>query len=674
MDPIKLFSTSLVTLGASFLLASILTSRQIYRLAPAAFRGRWVILSGLICFFLLGYLAFIVLQFTDIPFPLELLVGLVFMGGASFVFLIIDLSKKSIDNLHDLNNNLERLIAERTAELVQANYSLHDQIVEREAIEARLQEAKSAAEAANLAKSEFLANMSHEIRTPMNAILGFTEILLKNANHEQRQEYLQLVQNSATRLMDLINDILDFSKIEANKVDLESISFDLESLAQSCLKMLAVKAHDKGLELVCSIDHQVPRQVCGDPGRLRQILINLLGNAIKFTEKGEIILRIALDKGGTAALNPGEIRLHFTVQDTGIGIPPELCEIIFDSFTQGDGSTTRKYGGTGLGLTISARLAKMMGGDIRVESTPGKGSTFHLTTCLTTAKADNTPITLATEEEIKDLSVLIVDDNSANRQVLATVIAPYIKRIESVADGKTALEKVRSSTFNLLLIDTQMPGMDGFDLAEQLKTIPASAHTPIILLTSSGQRGDAGRLQRLGVDGYLMKPVGSSELMDAIRAVLFKPLLPNGSRPLVTRHLLQERAMHLRILLADDEPINRQLVSILLEEKEYQVRVVENGQQALEAMAHSTFDAILMDVSMPVKDGMQTTRAIREREKESGRHIPIIAMTGHAMRSDQERCLAAGMDYYLAKPIDTSQLFSLLEKIGQNTNENSHGT
>jgi len=395
MISIKFFSIALVALGACFLFASILTGKRVYRMVPDALRGRWLVLTGLICFFLVGYVAFIILQLTDIPFPLELLVGSVFMGGAFFVFLVINLSKFSIDKLRDVNDNLERLVAQRTADLVQTNYNLHDEIAEREKIEMSLQEAKVTAEAANLAKSEFLANMSHEIRTPMNAIIGFTEILLKDDRREQRHEYLQLVQNSASRLMDIINDILDFSKIEAHKVELETIAFDLETLVQGCMKMLAVKAHKKGLELVCAIDRQVPRQVCGDPGRLRQILINLLGNAIKFTERGEVVLRVALVEDGRLA-EPGKVMLHCAVQDTGIGISPEQCGVIFDSFTQGDGSVTRKYGGTGLGLTISARLARMMGGDIRVESVLGQGSTFHLSVCLAEAEIDTPPLILAT--------------------------------------------------------------------------------------------------------------------------------------------------------------------------------------------------------------------------------------------------------------------------------------
>jgi hypothetical protein len=661
MISIQFFSTALVVLGACFLLASILTSKRVYRLVPTAHRGRWLTLTALICFFLVGYIAFILLQLTDSQFPLELLVGVVFMGGACFVFLVINLSKDSINEMRDVNDNLERLVAQRTKDLVQSNYALHDEVVERKQIEVRLQEAKTAAEAANLAKSEFLANMSHEIRTPMNAIIGFTEILLKNNLHEQRQEYLQLVQTSATRLMDIINDILDFSKIEAHKIELEEIPFELETLLQGCLKMLAKKAHEKGLELVGAIDRQLPRQVIGDPGRLRQILINLLGNAIKFTERGEVVLRAELAEDPQLAA--GKIKLHCAVQDTGIGISPAQAEIIFDSFTQGDGSTSRKYGGTGLGLTISARLAQMMGAEIRVESEPGQGSTFHFSICLAAAETPSPPLALANMAEIGHLSALIVDDNDSNRQVLASMIAPYLSRVAVAPSAVTALEKIQASSFDLLLIDSQMPVMDGFSLIERIKAIPAAAGIPIIMLTSSGQSGEARRSQGLGVNGYLMKPVSGTELLTAMRAVLVQPTAAPGERPLVTRHLLKERGTGLRILLAEDEPINQRLIMAILDGDDYQVQAVGNGQQALEALAQETFDVLLMDVSMPVMGGLDATRAIRSREKEHGGHLPIIAMTAHAMPEDREMCLTAGMDGYITKPIAPSRLFAALEQL-----------
>jgi len=608
-----------------------------------------------------GYLGFIFLQLTNCPFPLELLVGAVFMGGAFFVFLVINLSRHSIDLLRDLNDNLERQVAQRTKELVESNYALHDEIVEREQVEVSLQEAKTAAEAASLAKSEFLANMSHEIRTPMNAIIGFTDILVKNDGHAQRHDYLKLVQTSAIRLMDIINDILDFSKIEAHKVELEEIPFDLEIMMGGCLKMLAVKAHDKGLELVGSLDRQLPRQVKGDPGRLRQILINLLGNAIKFTEHGEVALRLA--PGEATPATQGMVNIHCTVRDTGIGIAPGQRGIIFDAFTQADGSMSRRYGGTGLGLTISSRLARMMGGDLWVESELGQGSTFHLSLPLAEVKEPSPPLAVASLREIEPLSALVVDDNDSNRQVLVSMLTPYLAHIEAVADGPAALERIQATAFDLLLIDAQMPLMDGFTLVGKIKAIPALASIPILMLTSSGQVGEAGQSQRLGVDGYLMKPVSSTELLEAIRVVLCRETAASGDRPLVTRHLLKERKTKLRILLAEDEPINQKLITIILEERTEEVVVVAvgDGQQAVKAWADGSFDVILMDVSMPVMGGLEATRAIRVQEGERGGHIPIIAMTAHAMQGDREMCLAAGMDGYLTKPIDPARLFAALD-------------
>jgi two-component system sensor histidine kinase/response regulator len=661
----KIFSTIMVLLGACFLSASMAISMGVYRTVPPALRGRWLTLTGLMCFFLAGYAAFIVLQFTEIPFPLEILVGSVFMGGAFFVFLVINLSKYTITKLRDVNDNLEQIVTKRTAALVRANQDLHEEIIEREETEGKLQEAKAMAEAANQAKGDFLANMSHEIRTPMNAIIGFTEILLKNGHPEQHRDYLRLVQNSADRLMGIINDILDFSKIDANKIELETIPFDLENLIQGSMKMLALKAHEKNLELVFAIDHQIPKMVCGDPGRLRQILINLVSNAIKFTEQGEVVVWVTLaDESSGQPVPPGMFMLHCAVRDTGIGIPPERLDIIFDSFTQGDGSVTRRYGGTGLGLTISLRLARMMGGDIRVESEVGQGSTFHLYLCLRRAEAEsNAPLDLASKAEVERLSVLIVDDNDSNRQVLTMMIAPYVAKVELAADGEVALEKIYRAAFDLLLIDAQMPALDGFSLVERLKAQPATARIPIIMLTSSGQSGEAGRSQRLGVNGYLMKPISGTELMRAIRAVIRGATEGDKERPLVTRHLLKERAPQLRILLAEDEPINQALAKAILEESGYRVTVVDNGQQALAALDQERFDAILMDVQMPILDGLEATRLIRQQEQERGGHIPIIAMTAYAMEGDRKRCLAAGMDGYVAKPIDLNLLFAELERI-----------
>jgi len=667
----KLLSTLMVGLGAAFLLASMLSSRGVYRMVPTSLRGKWLTLTGLICFFLAGYLGFIVLQHTNIPFPLELLVGAVFMGGAFFVFLVINLSKHTIVKLRDLNNNLEQIVAQRTADLVRSNQDLLAEINQHKRTESMLQEAKAKAEAASTAKSEFLANMSHEIRTPMNAIIGFTEILLNNENHAQRQDYLKLIQNSAQRLLEIINDILDFSKIEAQKVELEQIPFSLEHLIQDTMKLLAVKAHEKGLELVLDLAPPVPSMACGDPGRLRQVLVNLVGNAIKFTEHGEVVVRIS----AAPALDPPaaeQMMIHFSIQDTGIGIPPERIDAIFDSFTQADGSMSRKFGGTGLGLSISMRLARMLGGDIRVESEVGKGSTFHFSARLAKTAACPLPLDLATRHEVSALRVLIVDDNASNREVLATLLAPHVAAIELAPSGEEALAKAGTGAFSLFLIDTQMPVMDGFTLVARLKAMPTTAMTPVILLTSSGMAGEASRSKKMGIDGYLMKPVGGVDLLAAIRTVIRGASTPEAERPLVTRHLLKERGRQRRILLAEDDPINQILAKTLLEGEDFHVTVAESGDEVLRLLDRESFAAILMDVQMPGMDGLEATLAIRAKEDKTGQHVPILAMTAHAMQEDRERCLAAGMDGYLTKPIDKTRLFAEIERLVMM--KPSHGT
>jgi CheY-like chemotaxis protein len=360
--------------------------------------------------------------------------------------------------------------------------------------------------------------------------------------------------------------------------------------------------------------------------------------------------------------------LHCSVRDTGIGIPHEQCRTIFDSFTQGDGSVTRKYGGTGLGLTISVRLARMMGGDIWVESEPGCGSTFHLTVSLAKGEATGAPhLDLASQAEMGRLHVLIVDDNDCNRQVLSTIIAPHVATVALAPGGEVALAMVGQTPFDLLLIDAQMPVLDGFTLVERVKADPTTASLPIIMLTSSGLSGEAGRSKQLGVDGYLMKPVSGNELINAMRAVMRGATTGQADRPLVTRHLLKERTAHLRILLAEDEPINQVLAKAILEERGYQVTAVANGQEALAILAQETFDVILMDVQMPLMDGLEATRAIRLHEQECGGHLAIIAMTAHAMTGDRQKCLDAGMDGYVTKPVDPNRLFAKLEQIASGT-------
>lgn len=647
------------------MLVSILISKGVYRIVPKGLHVKWLVLTGLMCFFFTGYLGFIVIQHTNIPFPLELLVGAVFMGGAFFVFLVINLSKNTIAKLRDLNDNLEQIVTQRTSDLVRTNQDLQKEIVEREQAEAKMEEAKTVAETANRAKSEFLANMSHEIRTPMNAIIGFTEILLKNENHSQRNDYMKLVQNSAHRLMDIINDILDFSKIEAQKVELEIIPFDLENLVQGTMKMLAIKGHEKGLEVVLGIAPEVPRMVCGDPGRLRQVLVNLVGNAIKFTEQGEVVMRISVAENIDLPLpvNNDQVMLHFAVQDTGIGIPPERIKVIFESFTQADGSVSRKHGGTGLGLSISARLAAMMGGDIQVESKLGQGSTFNFYLPMAQGEACKCIFDLATRKEIAGLKVLVVDDNESNREVLTSQLSPYVAEIQLAQSGDEALVKANSENFGLFLVDAQMPMIDGYSLVKKLKASPATASTPIIILTSSGLNGEASRSQKMGINGYLMKPISGTELLSAIQAVIRGATIPPENRPLVTENLLKNIGSQRQILLAEDDPINQLLARTLLEAEDFHVTVAASGDQVLKFLARESFIAILMDVQMPIMDGIETTRAIRLQEQTTGHHIPILAMTAHAMKEDRNQCLEAGMDGYITKPIDKTLLFSELERL-----------
>lgn len=674
----KLLSSIMVGLGAGFLVVSILISKGVYGMAPKDLHAKWLTLTGLMCFFLTGYLGFIVLQYTDIPFPLEVLVGVVFMSGAFFVFLVINLSKHTIVQLRDLNDNLLQIVARRTNDLVNTNHELEKKIIEREEAEAKLEEAKRVAEAANRAKSEFLANMSHEIRTPMNAIIGFTEILLKNENHAQRHDYMKLVQNSANRLMDIINDILDFSKIEAQKVELENIPFDLENLIQGTMKMLAVKAHEKNLELVFDIAPEVPSMVCGDPGRLRQVLVNLVGNAIKFTEQGEVVVRVSTEDKAAPPLpvKEGQLLIHFSVHDTGIGIPPERIKAIFESFTQADGSVSRKYGGTGLGLSISARIAFLMGGDIRVESEVGRGSTFHLSIPLAHGETCVCTFDLATKKEISALKILVTDDNESNREVLYSQLAPYVAEIKLAQNGEEALIKANSESFDLFLVDAQMPVLDGFSLVEKLKASPTTASTPIIILTSSGLSGEASRSKKMGIDGYLMKPISGTELLTAIRAVIRGAAAPSPNRPLITRHLLKEQNLHPRILLAEDDPINQLLAKTLLEGENFEVKVVSSGDEVLKILSQESFTAILMDVQMPIMDGIEATRVIRSQEQKSGQHIPILAITAHALKEDRDKCLEAGMDGYITKPIDKTLLFAELDRLVRNEKimENANGT
>jgi len=570
--------------------------------------------------------------------------------------------------VQQLNDGRWLQISERQIKEI-GTVAVYTDITELKAAEAEMvqamhaaSEARTAAEEASRAKSAFLATMSHEIRTPMNGVIGMTGLLLDTELTAEQREYAETVRRSGEALLEIINDILDFSKIEAGKIGFEQTDFELRLTVEDVLELLAERAYGKGLELAYLQHANLPTWVGGDPGRLRQVLTNLVGNAVKFTESGEVVVHSTL-----AEETDHDALIRFTVTDTGIGLAPEARQRLFQSFSQADSSTTRKYGGTGLGLAISKRLVEMMGGSIGVESTRGSGSTFWFTVRL--AKRASPPNAARADlAKLHRLRVLGVDDNATNRALLAAQLSAWGMHVDCVANAAHALERLRAAhrdaaPYDLAILDYQMPDMDGVTLASVIKSDPVLAKVPLVLLTSVSYRGCAGEAAHAGFNAFLLKPIRQSQLYDCIGTVMGMAPEPSPSR-LVTRHTLKEAQAQVRarVLIAEDNVVNQKVAVRMLEKLGCRVDVVTNGLEVVEATARIAYQCIFMDCQMPEMDGYEATRVIRRREAHTRAHIPIIAMTANAMESDREQCLAAGMDDYVSKPVKPQELATTLQR------------